>query len=30
MADLLDRLKAGLADRYAVQRELGSVGMRLA
>ncbi len=27
MADPLDRLKAALADRYAVQRELGSGGM---
>ena len=27
MADPLDRLKAALADRYAVERELGSGGM---
>ena len=27
MSDVLDRLKAALAERYAVQRELGSGGM---
>ncbi len=27
MADQLDRLKAALADRYQIERELGSVGM---
>ncbi len=27
MADLLDRLKAALADRYRIERELGSGGM---
>ncbi len=27
MSDVLDRLEAALADRYAVQRELGSGGM---
>ena len=27
MADPLDRLKAALADRYAIERELGSGGM---
>ena len=27
MTEVLDRLKAALADRYAVQRELGSGGM---
>jgi serine/threonine-protein kinase len=27
MADLLDRLKSALADRYAIQHELGSGGM---
>ena len=27
MADPLDRLKAALANRYAIQRELGSGGM---
>jgi hypothetical protein len=27
MADILDRLKAALADRYRIERELGSGGM---
>ncbi len=27
MSDLLDRLKAALADRYAVQEEIGAGGM---
>ena len=27
MADVVDRLKAALADRYAIERELGSGGM---
>ncbi len=27
MPDLLDRLKAALADRYAIARELGAGGM---
>ncbi len=27
MADLLERLKAALADRYRIERELGSGGM---
>ena len=27
MADLLERLKAALADRYQIERELGSGGM---
>ena len=27
MADLLERLKAALADRYTIERELGSGGM---
>jgi serine/threonine-protein kinase len=27
MADLLERLKAALADRYAIERELRSGGM---
>jgi serine/threonine-protein kinase len=27
MADLVDQLKAALADRYAIERELGSGGM---
>jgi hypothetical protein len=27
MADVLDRLKAALADRYTIERELGSGGM---
>jgi serine/threonine-protein kinase len=27
MADILDRLKAALADRYHIERELGSGGM---
>lgn len=27
MPDLLDRLKAGLADRYRVEREIGRGGM---
>lgn len=27
MADVLDRLKAALADRYRIERELGSGGM---
>ena len=27
MADLLERLKAALADRYAIERELGSGGI---
>ena len=27
MPDIFDRLKAALADRYAIQRELGSGGM---
>ena len=27
MADLLERLKAVLADRYRIERELGSGGM---
>jgi serine/threonine-protein kinase len=27
MADILDRLKAALADRYTIERELGSGGM---
>jgi hypothetical protein len=27
MTDLLDRLKTALADRYAIDRELGSGGM---
>ena len=29
MPDLLDRLKAALADRYSIQRELGSGGMAI-
>ncbi len=29
MSDLLDRLTAGLAERYHVQRELGSGGMAI-
>ncbi len=27
MADLLDRLKTTLSDRYAIERELGAGGM---
>jgi hypothetical protein len=27
MADLFDRLKSALSDRYAIERELGSGGM---
>jgi hypothetical protein len=27
MTDQLDRLKAALADRYVLERELGAVGM---
>jgi serine/threonine protein kinase len=27
MADILDRLKAALADRYLIEREIGSGGM---
>ncbi len=27
MADLLDRLQTALADRYAIERELGAGGM---
>jgi serine/threonine-protein kinase len=27
MTDLLDRLKTALADRYAIEREIGSGGM---
>jgi len=27
MPDILDRLKAALADRYAIERELGAGGM---
>ena len=27
MADLLDRLRTALADRYAIERELGRGGM---
>jgi serine/threonine-protein kinase len=27
MADILDRLEAALADRYQIERELGSGGM---
>ena len=27
MADLLEQLKAALADRYRIERELGSAGM---
>ena len=27
MTDTLDRLKAALADRYAIEREIGSGGM---
>ena len=27
MADVLDRLKTALADRYAIEREIGSGGM---
>ncbi len=27
MPDIFDRLKAALADRYAIERELGSGGM---
>jgi serine/threonine-protein kinase len=27
MADVLERLKAALADRYTIERELGSGGM---
>jgi serine/threonine-protein kinase len=27
MADVLDRLKAALADRYTIKREIGSGGM---
>ncbi len=27
MSDTLDRLKAAVADRYAIERELGSGGM---
>jgi serine/threonine-protein kinase len=27
MADLLERLKAALSDRYMIERELGSGGM---
>ena len=30
MPDLLDRLKAALADRYAIQEELGAGGMATA
>ncbi len=30
MADLLDRLKAALADRHRIERELGSGGMATA
>jgi hypothetical protein len=29
MADILDRLKAALADRYQIERELGRGGMVL-
>jgi serine/threonine-protein kinase len=29
MSDVLDRLKAALADRYAIERELGSGGMAI-
>ena len=29
MTDVLDRLAAALADRYAIQRELGSGGMAI-
>ncbi len=27
MADLLERLKTALADRYAIEREIGAGGM---
>ncbi len=27
MSDLIDRLKAALADRYAIQEEIGAGGM---
>jgi hypothetical protein len=27
MADVLERIKAALADRYTIERELGSGGM---
>ncbi len=30
MSDLLDRLKSALADRYAIERELGAGGMATA
>jgi hypothetical protein len=29
MSDVLDRLKAALADRYTIERELGSGGMAI-
>ncbi len=29
MADLLDRLRAALVDRYMIERELGSGGMAM-